>query len=170
MSLSSEAIRRMTEADLELVLTWRNNPDVRRYMYTGHEITLQEHMAWFSKVSKDSKRHLLIYEDGSVPLGFINIHEIASGGIADWGFYAAPSSPKGTGCSLGNAALRYVFSEVGFYKLCGQVIAFNERSIKFHQKLGFLQEGVLRQQHFDGLEYHDVHCFGLLAREWLAKH
>lgn len=170
MSFLSETIRRMTEADLELVLSWRNHPDVRRYMYTGHEITLENHTRWFSEVSKDAKRHLLIYQDRSIPMGFINIHEIASGGIADWGFYAAPNSPKGTGRSLGNAALRYAFTEVGLHKLCGQVIAFNERSIKFHQSLGFLQEAILRQQHFDGHQYQDVYCFGLLAQEWLAKH
>jgi UDP-4-amino-4,6-dideoxy-N-acetyl-beta-L-altrosamine N-acetyltransferase len=52
------------------------------------------------------------------------------------------------------------------HKLCGQALAFNERSIRFHQNLGFRREGVLRQQHFDGEQYHDVVCFGLLASEW----
>jgi len=33
-------------------------------------------------------------------------------------------------------------------------------------RLGFQREGVLRQQHFDGQQYHDVVCFGLLANEW----
>lgn len=102
-------------------------------------------------------------------MGFINIHQIAAGGIADWGFYAAPDAPKGTGKQLGQAALQYAFSVVGAHKLCAQALHFNERSVRFHLNLGFQQEGTLRDQHFDGQNYHDVVCFGLLASEWQAN-
>lgn len=159
----------MAATDLAMVLAWRNHPEVRRYMYTQHEISLDEHRRWFERASPDPQRHLLIFEDGPNALGFINVHQIAPGGIADWGFYAAPDAPKGTGRALGNAALRYAFADAGLHKLCGQALAFNERSIQFHGMLGFTQEGILRQQHFDGQHYHDVLCFGLLAHEWQAQ-
>ncbi len=160
----------MTEADLETVLSWRNHKEVRRFMYTQHEISKEEHSRWFERASTDPKRHLLIYQLGNKALGFVNIHEIASGGIADWGFYAAPDSPRGTGSALGYAVLQHAFQTLNLHKLCGQTIAFNEHSIRFHMKLGFLKEGVLRQQYFDGNNYHDVWCFGLLAALWQAKH
>jgi UDP-4-amino-4,6-dideoxy-N-acetyl-beta-L-altrosamine N-acetyltransferase len=156
----------MNEGDLERVLSWRNHPEVRRYMYTQHDIALEEHARWFVQASKDPARHLLVFEIDTLPFGFINIHQIASGGIADWGFYAVPDAPKGSGRALGKAALRYAFETVALRKLCGQALAFNERSIRFHQNLGFQQEGVLRQHHFDGQQYHDVVYFGLLASEW----
>lgn len=160
------SVRRMTEGDLEQVLSWRNHPDVRRYMYTQHEISLEEHTRWFARASQDPERHLLLFEIDATPLGFINIHRIASGGIADWGFYAAPDASQGTGCALGKAALRYAFEAVRLHRVCGHVLAFNERSIRFHLHLGFQREGHLRQHHFDGQHYHDVVCFGLLASEW----
>lgn len=167
MSESAPAgVRPMQIGDLEQVLSWRNHPEVRRYMYTRHEILLEEHAQWFERVSKDPERHLLVFEIDGNPHGFINIHQIASGGIADWGFYAAPDTAKGTGRALGQAALRYAFEVAGLHKLCGEALAFNERSICFHLKLGFQREGVLRQQHFDGQRYHDVVCFGLLASDW----
>lgn len=169
MTTSRQRLRPMISGDLEQVLAWRNHEDVRRYMYTQHEIALHEHTQWFKRASKDANRHLLIFENDGVPLGFINIHRIAPGGIADWGFYAAPDAPKGTGRVLGQATLHYAFSQIGLHKLCGQALAYNERSIMFHQNLGFQQEGVLREQHFDGQAYHDVVCFGLLAREWQPK-
>ncbi|UYO93978.1 UDP-4-amino-4,6-dideoxy-N-acetyl-beta-L-altrosamine N-acetyltransferase [Pollutimonas sp. M17] len=159
----------MAAADLEMVLAWRNHPKVRRYMYTQHEISLDEHCRWFEQASLDPHRHLLLYEDGPTPLGFVNIYQSAPGGIADWGFYTAPDAPDGTGRMLGNVTLRYAFSHVSLHKLCGQALALNERSVQFHRSLGFTQEGTLRQQHFDGQHYHDVLCFGLLAQEWLAK-
>ncbi len=159
----------MTSQDLERVLAWRNHEDVRRYMYTQHEIALEEHTQWFKRASLDTSRHLLVFDIDAVPLGFINIHQVAPGGVADWGFYVDPDAPKGTGRRLGQAALRYAFAEAGLHKLCGQVLAYNERSIKFHLSQGFQQEGILRQQHFDGQRYHDVVCFGLIAAEWQAN-
>ena len=160
----------MTQADLETVLTCRNHEVVRLFMYTQHVISKDEHSRWFDRASIDPKRHLLIYHVGDKALGFVNFYEIAAGGIADWGFYAAPDAPRGTGSALGHAALQHAFQTLKLHKLCGQAIAFNEPSIRFHTKLGFLKEGVLHQQHFDGLNYHDVWCFGLLADSWKSIH
>lgn len=159
-------IRPMVQADLELVLAWRNHIDVRRYMYTQHEITLDEQQRWFELTLPDPKKHLLIFEVAQQPLGFINFNESGSGGIADWGFYVAPDAAKGSGRQLGRAALNHAFIELKHHKVCGQALAYNERSIKFHQSLGFQHEGILRDQHFDGERYHHVNCFGLLCSEW----
>ncbi|MCE1115137.1 MULTISPECIES: UDP-4-amino-4,6-dideoxy-N-acetyl-beta-L-altrosamine N-acetyltransferase [Pseudomonas] len=163
-----QTLRPMVDADLERVLMWRNHPEVRRYMYTQHEITLEEHARWFAKASRDSARHLLVFECDDTPLGFVSIHETGRGGVADWGFYASADAPQGTGRLLGQAALRYAFGEAKLHKLCGQVLDYNVRSIRFHERLGFSQEGVLRQQHYDGQRYHDVICLGLLLSEWQA--
>jgi UDP-4-amino-4,6-dideoxy-N-acetyl-beta-L-altrosamine N-acetyltransferase len=165
----SARVRAMSDEDLGRVLAWRNHPEVRRFMYTQHEIGPTEHARWFESASQDSRRHLLIFEIAGTPQGFINLHQIASGGIADWGFYAAPDSPAGTGQQLGRSALEHAFGVLKLHKVCGQALAYNEHSIKFHQRLGFRQEGTLRQQHFDGQRYHDVWCFGLLSAEWQAK-
>ncbi len=164
--LEPRLIREMTQIDLETVLAWRNHQDVRRFMYTQNEISMDEHISWFERTSIDPKRHLLIYQLGDQPLGFINIHEIAVGAIANWGFYAAPDAPRGTGGALGHAVLQHAFQKLNLHKICGQAIAHNLRSIRFHIKLGFLQEGVLKHQHYDGKNYHDVWCFGMLADTW----
>jgi len=159
-------MRPMVHADLARVLAWRNHPDVRRYMYTQHEISLAEHRRWFERCLADPSRHSLIFERHHEPLGFVNFNEKGSGGIVDWGFYAAPEAPKGSGRQLGHAALNHAFSQLKLHKVCGQALAYNERSIQFHQSLGFEQEGVLRDQHFDGERYHHVICFGLMCHEW----
>ena len=159
-------IRSMTPAALEQVLSWRNHPDVRRYMYTQHEISLDEHKSWFEATTGSPGKHLLIFELDDCPLGFVQFSQLKNTPVAEWGFYAAPSSPKGTGRLLGKAALQYAFEHLGLHKLCGEALAYNEPSIRFHGALGFQCEGRLRDQHFDGQNYHDVVCFGLLASEW----
>ena len=165
-SLEIGQIRTMLEGDLELVLSWRNHPEIRRYMYTQHEITLSEHAHWFECAVVNSSKHLLIYEINSLAQGFIQFTQVADGPIAEWGFYAAPDSQKGTGKNMGYMALQYAFERIGIHKVCGQALEYNEPSIRLHRALGFAAEGLLREQHYDGKNFHNVYCFGLLTSEW----
>lgn len=162
---AADLVRRMSLGDLGQVLEWRNHPDVRRYMFSTGPIALGEHAAWYQRASIDERRHLLIFESNSIPLGFINIHCVSDGGIAEWGFYASPSAPRGTGLKMTNAAVDYAFTQAKLHKVCGKVLAHNDRSIRLHLNLGFSKEGVLKQQHFDGEHYCDVILFGLLSSE-----
>ena len=156
----------MIETDLGQVLEWRNHPEVRRYMYSSHEISAEEHSAWYSNAVKNPATELLIYERDEKPLGFVNITRTRCIQVANWGFYLAPQAPRGSGHQLGNLALNYAFMELALHKLCGQALEYNERSIRFHKRLGFTEEGCLRQHHFDGDTFHDVVCFGLLRAAW----
>lgn len=167
--MAEHKLRVMTETDLEQVLQWRNHPEVRRYMYTTHEISLAEHSNWFAGTAVNSAIDLLIYEQDGKAQGFVNITRTRCPEVADWGFYLAQSAPKGSGCELGKQVINYAFNQLGLYKVCGQALGFNERSIAFHKTLGFSEEGRLREQHFDGNQFHDVVCFGLLNREWQAQ-
>lgn len=161
-------MRKMTLDDLERVLVWRNHPEIRRHMYTQHEIALSEHRDWFERSSLDPRKHLLIFEVDEVAQGFVNINELAFAGVADWGFYISPDAVKGTGRQLGVTALNYAFSALKLRKICGQALATNERSIKFHRSLGFFQEGELREHYWDGESFHSIICMGLLITEWQA--
>jgi UDP-4-amino-4,6-dideoxy-N-acetyl-beta-L-altrosamine N-acetyltransferase len=162
-------VRPMADSDVEHVLAWRNHPEVRRYMYNQHEITRDEHQDWFECARQDPRKHLLIFEADNQALGFVSFSELESNRIADWGFYIAPNAPKGSGRELGHAALDHAFNDIKLHKVCGQALAFNERSIHFHQSLGFQQEGTSCDQHFDGERYHDVIFFGLLRHKWQPK-
>lgn len=163
---STSQIRPMVHADLLLVLGWRNHQDVRRNMFSQHEITLIEHKVWFEKTYQDPRKHLLIFEVNHQSIGFVNFSETGSEGTAEWGFYTAPDAPSGSGQQLGNAALRHAFFSLNLQKICGQALEHNSRSIRMHKSLGFKQEGILCNQHFDGETYHNIICFGLLRNDW----
>ncbi|QJD72423.1 UDP-4-amino-4,6-dideoxy-N-acetyl-beta-L-altrosamine N-acetyltransferase [Marinobacterium sp. LSUCC0821] len=159
----------MEESDLEQVLSWRNHPEIRRYMYSTHEIPMDEHCAWYASSSTDPRVELLIYEQGCKAQGFVNITRTGCANVADWGFYMAPDAPKGCGRDLGKQALDYAFTKLRLHKVCGEVLGVNTRSIAFHKSLGFTEEGRLREQHCDASKFHDVVCFGLLSSEWQAR-
>ena len=159
-------IRHLKAEDLNHVLSWRNHPDIRRYMLSQQEITADEHYRWFERASNDPAKKLLIVEENALALGFVQFSGVSKDAIADWGFYAVPSAPKGTGRKLGIAALNCAFDFLQLHKVCGQALSFNTASIHLHQTLGFQQEGILRDQHrIDGV-YQDLICFGLLRHEW----
>lgn len=161
-------VRPAGESDLPMLLAWRNHPGVRLFMLTQHEIAMEEHSAWFAKASQDPTRRLLIVEEANQSLGYVQFANVATGAISDWGFYARPDPPKGSGRKIGTAALNHAFDVLQLHKVCGQAIASNEASIALHTKLGFVQEGVLRDQQRIEDAYHSLFCFGLLNHEWRA--
>lgn len=160
------SVRVPESKDLDMLLSWRNHDDVRRFMYTQHEISFDEHVKWFYSALTNPKKCLLVYEEQQEPLGFANLSISSDGKIADWGFYLAPCAPRGTGRHLGYCVLRHAFNTLNVHKVCGEALAFNQKSIAFHERLGFLTEGILRDQHYDGNNFVDVIRFGLLHTEW----
>jgi len=138
-------------------------------MFTQHEISFEEHRKWFATANQDPSRCLLMVDEAKQAIGYVQFSNVEVGGVADWGFYARPNSPKGTGLKLGAMALNHAFGPLKLHKVCGQAIADNQSSISFHQRLGFQLEGVLRdQRRIEGL-YHSLYCFGLLSVDWQPK-
>lgn len=168
MTRPAHALRPLQAADLPMLLAWRNHISVRRYMLTQHEISAAEHQSWFARAAADPDRQLLLFTVDEEALGYLHFTQAHAGGVADWGFYTAPEAPKGTGRALGVAGLDHAFCRIGVHKVCAQALAYNQPSIGFHRMLGFRQEGLQREQHFDGTSYHDLIHFGLLRSEWMS--
>jgi len=160
-------LRPVNKEDLPALLVWRNHPDVRRFMYTQHVITLEEHLSWFEKVSQNPKQHLMLYCENQQPLAFCQFTVYQH--LAEWGFYLSPDAPAGTGTRLGKSALDYAFGVQSWHRICGEALSYNHQSIRFHRKLGFTEEGRLREHVEIDAKYYDVLCFGLLKSEWHRK-
>lgn len=168
-SILSGFLRPMTIGDLASVLAMRNHAAIRRYMLTQYIISVEEHSKWFERTQQNPGIELLVFELNAKCCGFVQLKETTYEGVVDWGFYAAPDAPKGTGRNLGLSAIDYAFNRTNLHKICGQALHWNRPSIQFHESLGFAQEGVLRRHHFDGASYHDLICFGLHKDDWASK-
>lgn len=166
----SAVLRVMESCDLADVLEWRNDPKVRQFMYTQHEITMAEHREWFSRVRESESDHLLVMEAGDVLLGFVRLNiECTRSARAQWGFFRAPAAPRGTGQALCERALAYAFEDLGLHKVYGEVLEMNIPSQKVHHRLGFTHEARFRDHFHDGERYWDAIGFGLLAGEWSQR-
>ncbi len=161
--------RKMRESDLEAVLRWRNHPGVRKCMLSPHEITMAEHLAWFDRSEKDDTRVLLVVEEDGQIMGCVVFSNVSCAGTADWSFYVDPDSLPGTGRKVCAAALYSAFNELQIHKVAGQVLDFNDASIRTHLRLGFRQEGVLREHRLIDGKHLDLIVFGLLSFEWRER-
>jgi RimJ/RimL family protein N-acetyltransferase len=108
-------------------------------MIDSHEISLEEHVRWFTRANQDPSCRWLLYSVGGTPAGVGYITDISSDRrTARWGFYKAPESPAGTGSQLCCETLAFAFSELPLDKIFGDVLLTNEVSISIHRKLGFV--------------------------------
>ncbi|MBU3576936.1 UDP-4-amino-4,6-dideoxy-N-acetyl-beta-L-altrosamine N-acetyltransferase [Polynucleobacter sp. UK-Kesae-W10] len=155
----------MNDADLDMVLSWRNHIEVRSFMYTQHEISREEHLQWYKRVIMDSSKHLLIYEEDGIPLGFVNFSAAPNKQESLWGFYVKPGCSKGLGRRMGLSALRYGFDVAMFHKIIGRSLVENQKSIRFHLSLGFKSDGVMQERGSNELPM-NIHQFSLLCDDW----
>jgi UDP-4-amino-4,6-dideoxy-N-acetyl-beta-L-altrosamine N-acetyltransferase len=166
MSNNNLTIREIELKDLDAVLSWRNDPAIRRYMLTQHEIAVDEHAQWFESIQHNSNKHVLIVQESQIPFGLVHFTKLNKDEVMDWGFYVNPSATKGSGMKLAKLALDFAFIQKKWPKVCGNVLSINFSSRRFHLKLGFKLEGVLREQVHINNEWLSLWCFGLLASEW----
>ncbi|NOU01172.1 MAG: UDP-4-amino-4,6-dideoxy-N-acetyl-beta-L-altrosamine N-acetyltransferase [Gallionella sp.] len=164
----SSILREIVEADLPMVLEWRNAEDVRNNMYTNHVISFQEHVAWWKLQSNNPRTRLLICEIDGAAVGVITFTNYTGpGGIATWAFYSGDRARRGVGATMEIAALNYAFDNLQVRKLECEVLDFNSTVIRFHLKHGFHIEGILREGYLrDGKPY-DIYKLAMLARDWL---
>lgn len=164
-------LRTMEQADLELVLQWRNSDRIREHMYTDQLITMDEHQAWFNKLKQNQDAVYQIFEIKQKPVGLINFtHLDTHNSKCNWGFYLGRQDlPRGSGAMMGYLGLEYAFEQLRMRKICGETFAFNAASIRFHQNLGFTQEGQLKKHVLKNGNYEDIILFALFNEDWQQK-
>jgi RimJ/RimL family protein N-acetyltransferase len=77
---------------------------------------------------------------------------------------------RGYAAEATELVLTYMFAEQRCNKCEVEVYAFNEASLALYRKLGFAEEGRLRQHEFLAGSYHDVVLLGITAAEHWATH
>lgn len=158
-------LRPMHWSDLPAVRNWRNHPDVRRNMYTHHQITEEEHQEWWQDRLLNDNVYLIAEEDD--PVGYVSFsNRRFDDRTADWAFYKAPDAPKGTGSNMERLALEYAFETLKLEKLSCEVLAYNKPVYYLHRKHGFQVEGIFRKAHLFEGERHDIYRMAIFKGDW----
>jgi UDP-4-amino-4,6-dideoxy-N-acetyl-beta-L-altrosamine N-acetyltransferase len=149
----------------------RNQPDVRKYMYTSHEISELEHQAWLDSLQGNARQSVFAIITDGKPIGIVSLSAInAAQKTADWAFYLDPQvQGKGFGSLVEFWLLDHAFAEAGLEKLNCEVLQSNTAVIGMHQKFGFVLEGVRRQNILKDGQRLDVVLLGITRAEWKTR-
>lgn len=149
----------------------RNQPGVRTFMYTDHDISEAEHQNWLEGLRNSSRQQVYAVVIENAPVGVVSLSAInPAHGTADWAFYLDTSlQGKGLGSQVEMWMLDHAFGAAGLEKLNCEVLETNPAVIKMHQKFGFVIEGVRRQNIVRDGKRIGVVLLGITKGEWDAQ-
>ena len=163
-------LRDLQPEDRDKLLQWRNLPEVRRWMYTDHEIQPEEHERWFADaLINPAKRFWVIVHDGN-DVGLANLDQInLQHRRCSWAFYLADPTTRGkhVGKKAASHLLEIAFQDLQLERLWCEALSTNKAAISLYESVGMRREGLLRNHALKADGYHDILVMGVLRSEWL---
>jgi UDP-4-amino-4,6-dideoxy-N-acetyl-beta-L-altrosamine N-acetyltransferase len=167
----SISLRDLEDDDVDLLFTWRNEPEVDRWMYSVPP-TLDAHRAWFAAfVADPDRKGWIILRDGG-PCGSLTLEGLVSAQRrAKWGWYIGDAEARGRGAGRAAQALGLdeAFGAYGLQKVWSEIRAENETAVKAQTWAGFRREGYLRRHAYKHGQFRDVALMSILKEEWAAR-
>lgn len=132
----------LCEDDIEMILRWRNQANVREVSFSDRVITADEHREWWKCVRDDRTRRWMIYRDSDKPVGVVGFHDIEPGEQACWSFYLSDELNDNEKLKywlmIERSAITYAFESLGLRKLRCEVLSFNKAAVLLHKQEGFV--------------------------------
>jgi ribosomal-protein-serine acetyltransferase len=104
-------------------------------------------------------------------VGMIGLHAIdRANRKTSIGYYIAEEAQgKGIVTKSVKAILDYVFRELGLNRVEIRCGVHNKKSRAIPERLGFVQEGIIRDGEWLYDHFHDLVVYSMLAKDWLAN-
>jgi RimJ/RimL family protein N-acetyltransferase len=149
-------LRPATEDDVDTIRRLRNQQANRDVSITAHEISADEHAAWWAKTSVDPSRRVLIYLRDGATAGVVNFFDLEDT-TGSWGFFLDADGLAERGETLPawieimREATAYAFDELGLEVLTGEVLEHNAVVRQMNRRFRFV-EGTPQTRYADGRE------------------
>ncbi len=162
------------EGDLTHYESWVNDQENTKYMAVGNYPSTKAQLKEYIQHYGDSKSILLgiFLKKGGRHIGNITLHQIDHHNrTAEIGILIGDKASQGKG--FGTQALKLIaqhaFRRLNLHKLTTGMVVGNTASQKMFEKVGFKQEGCLREHFYLDGKYHDCLRYGLLRSECFAE-
>lgn len=161
-------LRKLMPTDAELMYEWMSDPAVNQYFrFNKNGLSVEKCRTFIKSSFTDNDRHYAI-EDAGEYMGTISLKHIDHNN--ETAEYAIALRKSAQGKHLGTAAskaiLEIAFNELGLNKVYLDVLSENTPAIDLYNKLGFKEEGVLKQHIKIDDEFKDLKLFGLLKENY----
>ncbi len=171
--MSAVRLRPLDESDVDNIMTWVNDPEITGNIaaFSGRAFTRDDELAYVRRTVASTSDVVFSIEEAATGryLGQTGIHQIHE--RSKVGRLACIVAAKGDhGRGYGTGAIRLVldhaFGTLGLHKAWLMVFRHNERGRRIYGKLGFVEEGILREEYFHEGGWFDMVRMSMLAREW----
>lgn len=121
----------------EMILKWRNHPDIRKWMYNQDEIKFEEHLSFIESLkSRKDKLYFLVKKEDEF-IGVIDFLDLDKKEIF-YGIYSNPNSKiMGVGRILNEISIDFAFNSLKAHKLKLEVFEDNIQVRNLHKKYKF---------------------------------
>jgi len=127
----------LPEEELLQVLSWRNRPEIRRWMFQTEPIREEKHRAFVRSLDQRGDRLYRLVKERGVPVGVFDLTQIdCRSSSAHIGIYTDPDT-RGKGKVVMEALLHEAFARQKLDRLIAEVFAENERAIRLYRYYGF---------------------------------
>jgi len=157
-------LRTMEEEDAGIFTEIVNDSEVRKYLAIRKPMSKSDEEEFIDNLSEDNI-HLSIYAEDEL-IGNIVLKEKEEG-VGELGIMIRPDHHgNGYGTEASKLLITHGFQQLRFHRIYARVYANNEKSKAVWEKLGFTEEGLMREHIFVDGEFVDAHIYGLLEHEW----
>lgn len=161
-------LRAIEERDAEVLMELINDPEVENSVCGwSYPVSLSAQKKWIENLSNDTAVRYAIEINGSVK-GVIIISAIDMKNRTANMNIKLLKNVRGNGFATRAVKLiiSYCFNELNMHCLTANVIERNIKSRKLWEKLGFCQDGILRERIYKNGSYHNIIAFSLLRKEF----
>lgn len=169
-------LRAMERTDLPRFVAWLNDPEVRRGISQFLPMSQAQEERWFETVLELPREEQPFAVDvrrrrwalvGSC--GLFRFDRQARS--AELGIMVGEKSlwGRGYGTATMRTLVRHGFDTLNLNRIYLRVYESNLRAMRVYDRVGFREEGRLRQDHFADGRYEDTVIMGLLREEWRAR-
>ena len=167
-------LRAFETEDYKVINKWRNDDEVQS-LTSGNKYFVSSAMEkqWVEGKIYDNSKEIYLaicLKETDEMIGYTGLRDIDwRNRKVEWMALVIGDRPhrnKGYATEATLLLLDYVFCELGIHKLSGYSLKTNLASIQLFGKLGFIQEGILRDFVFKANSYHDNIIFTILEDEY----
>ncbi len=129
----------LSRDEKELILSWRNDDNIRKWMYNKEKIPLKDHLNYIESLKNREDRLYLLVLENDIPVGvidFTSIDKICK--TAEIGLYANPSL-KGKGEILMKNIIKYAFETLNLNSLYANLLFNNDKAFQLYKKFDFYE-------------------------------
>lgn len=156
-------IRRFNEDDIELKVKWINDSENNRYLHYDIPISYENTMKWFNRIKDQDNRLDLTILYNNNPVGLIGLLNIDyKNRKAEYYIVIGESKYKGKGIAYDASKLLLEQAKMmNLRKIYLYTEIKNINAQILFEKLGFIIEGMLKNDLFDGEKFIDRYLYSI---------